>query len=297
MIQALSGDVEFVQAIVHSGFNGFIHSIFNKTVNIKCRKTGDLYTLATNSLDNGPNSIVININSFADSHFELTNNVFTNNNSLYIEDKIAISMNDIKKWECLLPSYPVNDTQLRKNLIIIKNQIEEFGKCGGMKRNLHTKNPFQIEMELMLQERAHSLLCSLVNNNVADALRHATRLIGLGPGLTPSGDDFLTGLMATFHLPNCPCLSFQSFNKNVVTSAQSLTNDISYMTLKMASAGKVRESIVTLLHLALTGVEEHLISALQEVLKIGSSSGTDIALGIVSGLEVNLIRKAQGHWS
>ncbi|NHC38367.1 DUF2877 domain-containing protein [Bacillus sp. MM2020_1] len=295
MIQALSGDVEFVQAIVHSGFNGFIHSIFDKTVNIKCRKTGDLYTLASNSLDNGPNSIVIDINSFADSHFELTDNVFTNKNTLYIEDKMAISLNDIKKWECLLPGYPINDTRLRKNLIIIKNQIEEFGKSGGMKRNSHAKNPFEIEMANMLQERAHSLLCSLVNNNVADALRHANGLIGLGPGLTPSGDDFLTGLMATFHLPNCPCLSFRSFNENVVTSAQSLTNDISYMTLKMASVARVRESIVTLLHLALNGEEEHLISALQEVLKIGSSSGTDIALGLVSGLEVNIKIKNRFH--
>lgn len=295
MIQAISGDVEFIQAIINSRFNGFIHSIFDKAVNIKCRKTGDLYTLACNRLDNGPNSLMININIFSDSHFELTDNVFTNKNSLFIEDKMAISLNDINRWECLLPSYPIDETRLRKNLILLKSQIEEFGKCGGMKRNLHAKNPFEIEMANMLKERAHSLLCSLVNNNVADALCHANGLIGLGPGLTPSGDDFLTGLMSTFHLPNCPCLSFQSFSEKVVTSAQSLTNDISYMTLKMASVGKVRESIVTLLHLALTGEEEHLISALHEVLKIGSSSGTDIALGLVSGLEVNLKIKNRFH--
>ncbi|AGK52376.1 DUF2877 domain-containing protein [Bacillus sp. 1NLA3E] len=291
MIQAKSGDVGFIQAIEISKFNGIIHSIFDKTVNIQCLETGDLYSLACNKLDNGPNSIVIEINSFKEIDIEVNDRIFVENKVLSIKNKLAITIEYAEKWECSLPNYPVNDERLIVNLAIMKGHIEKHGKCGGMKKNLQAKSPFEVEMAKMLEERSHSLCCSLVNNRVNDALQHAISLIGLGPGLTPSGDDFLTGLLTTFNMPDCPCQSYKGFCEQVVMSAKLLTNDISFMTLRKASLGKVRESIVCLINSAVNGREKELISALDNVLKIGSSSGTDIALGLVSGLETNIKMK------
>jgi hypothetical protein len=288
MIQAVSGDVGFIQTVKYSKFNGFIHSFFDKTINIKCRDTGDLYTLACNRLDNGPNSLVVDINSFSNKSFELNNHVFSTGKILYIENKLVVSLENIKTWECSLPNYPLDDRRLTENLNIMRNHISIYGKSGGMKTNLQTKKTFEMEMSRMLEERSQSLLGSLVNKNMNDALHHAIGIVGLGPGLTPSGDDFLTGLMTVLNIPNIPPNPFKEFCQQVVMRAKTLTNEISYMTLRKASIGKVRESIVHLLHSAINGDQKELLSSLEKVLNIGSSSGTDIALGLVSGLETIL---------
>ena len=70
---------------------------------------------------------------------------------------------------------------------------------------------------------------------------------------------------------------------------QSLTNEISFTTLKKAAHGQVRESICSFIHAILYGTEVESIEALRRVLAIGSSSGTDIALGLISGLEANIV--------
>jgi hypothetical protein len=288
MIQAKSGDVEFIQSIENSKFNGFIHSIFEKTINIKCSDTGDLYTLSCNRLDNGPNSIVIELNSFKNTNLVLNDHVFTDNSVLFIENKMSITIEHVEKWESTLPTYPADDETLKVNVAIMREHINKHGKCGGMKRDTQAKGVFEVEMSNMLEKRSQSLLCEIENNRMTDASKYAVELIGLGPGLTPSGDDFLVGLFTTFNIPNCPCQSFGDFCEKIVKTAKPLTNEISYMTLKKASIGNVRESIISLIYHALYGSEAELISSLNKVLTIGSSSGTDIAQGIVSGLEVNI---------
>ena len=288
MIQARSGDVDFIQAIENSKFKGLIHSIFDKVVNIKCSETGDLYTLLCRSMDNGPNSIVIELNSFKDMDLQLNDKVFVGKRVLYIEDKIAIMIEHAKEWESSLPIYPVDDEILKVNLAIMKEHIEKHGKCGGIKKSLIPKSIFEAEMSKMLDERSKSLLSEIVNTRMSQALQYAVGLIGLGPGLTPSGDDFLVGLFTTFNMPNCPCHSFKGFCEQVVNSAKPLTNEISYITLRKASIGKVRESIVGLINSVISGSEKELIHSLNSVLNIGSSSGTDISLGIICGLEANI---------
>jgi len=140
----------------------------------------------------------------------------------------------------------------------------------------------------MLHERTQLLVSELQNKRMATAIIHAASLIGLGPGLTPAGDDFLVGLFTVFNIENHQYFSHHSFCEEVVLHAKALTNDISYMALAKAAAGQVRESIIDLMEALFRGSEEELISSLRRVLAIGSTSGTDIALGIIAGLEMNM---------
>lgn len=55
----------------------------------------------------------------------------------------------------------------------------------------------------------------------------------------------------------------------------------------------MRESVIHLIYSILYGEEEDLFLTLNKVLTIGSSSGTDLALGLVCGLKANL--KAGGQ--
>lgn len=288
MKNARSGDVEFLQIFEDLQFKGFVHSVFNRTFNFQCLETGELFTIACSQLDNGPNTLIIDVDSFETMNIAVNDRVSVKNNALFIADKLAVSIKTAVKWESFLPDYPTDHEILRQNLAKMKNYIGIHGKCGGIKKNLLSKSPFEVETSKMLEKRTNLLFNALVVHRMENALKHAVSLIGLGPGLTPSGDDFLVGLFSVFNLKNSPFYTERSFCLEVVKQAKVLTNEISYMALKKAANGKVRESIILLINSFISGNEEDLILSLNKVLSIGSSSGTDIALGIVCGVEANM---------
>ncbi|WP_083402182.1 DUF2877 domain-containing protein [Bacillus sp. MUM 116] len=288
MIFAKSGDVDFIQRVNTSKLSGFIHSTFNRTFNFFCRENGELYTIASSQMDNGPNTIVIEENSFEKLNLEVNDIVYSNHHILYIADKMAITLERVENWESILPTYPEDLNSLKINLNKMKSYIDIHGKSGGIKKAL-SQTPFEKEMSNLLEKRTNLLFSELLKNQMPNALQHAVSLIGLGPGLTPSGDDFLVGLFTILNMRNSPFKPDNFFCEEVVKKAKSLTNDISFMALKKASRGQVRESIIALVQSLINGKENELILSLKNVLNIGSSSGTDIALGLICGLEVNLI--------
>jgi hypothetical protein len=288
MKYAKSADVEFLQFVENPKLRGFVHSTFNRTFNFQCLETGELYTIACSKLDNGPNTLILDMESFETLNIKVNDRVRVEDNNLFIADKLVVSTKSTAKWKCLLPDYPKNLDLLRQNLAKMKNYIDIYGKGGGIKKDLQSNSPFEAEMSKMLEKRTNLLFKELVNLRMTNALKHAISLIGLGPGLTPSGDDFLVGLFTIFHLKNSPFYEQQSFCEEVLIKAKPLTNDISYTALKKAANGKVRESIICLIASLIGGNEEDINLSLNKVLNIGSSSGTDIALGIVCGLEANL---------
>jgi hypothetical protein len=287
VINAISGDGDFTKEINNSLFTGFVHSTFNRTFNIKCFENGDLYTIASNKLDNGPNTLIIDVDNMKPMEVEVKDRVRVKKNHLYIGDKFTISIEKAYKWESVLPTYPCNVEILKRNLIKMKEFISIHGVGGGIKKNVITQNPFEAEVSNMLEKRTLLLLNELLNDRISSALPHAVSLVGLGPGLTPSGDDFLTGLFTIFNMKNSPIYPYRSFCEDVLKKAKTLTNDISYMTLKKAANGKVRESIISLLNSILVD-DQDLILSLNKLLNIGSSSGTDIAYGIVFGMEATI---------
>ncbi|MFJ5759967.1 DUF2877 domain-containing protein [Neobacillus sp. NPDC093182] len=288
MINAISGDIDFIKEFNNSKFTGFVHSTFNRTLNIKCFENGDLYTIACSKLDNGPNTLIIDVDNMKSMKIVVDDRVRVENNLLYIANKHTISIDKVNIWESVLPSYTHNVEILKQNVMKMKEYINFHGVGGGMKKNVITQNAFEAEVSNMLENRTLLLFNELLNHRISSALPHAISLVGLGPGLTPSGDDFLTGLFAVFNMKNSPFYPYRSFCEEVLKKAKNLTNDISYMTLKKAAIGKVRESIISLLNNLFVEDEEDLFLSLNKLLSIGSSSGTDIALGIVFGIESNI---------
>lgn len=283
---AKSGDVDFIQKIKNSNMSGFVHSLFKRTFNIQCLEDGELYTVACSEIDNGPNTLVIDIECFDKLDLEVNDTVYVENQILHIANKLSIHIVNVKQWESILPLLPNNIEGLKGNIAFMKNFIDHHGKSGGIKEASNFQTSFEKQMSKLLHERTSLLMNDLVNNQTTSALQHAVSLIGLGPGLTPSGDDFLVGLLTIFN--TSPCFSHKAFCEEVVKQAKSLTNEISYMAIKKASIGKVRESIILLIHSLINGTERDLILSITKVLNIGSSSGTDIALGLVCGLEAKM---------
>ncbi|PZS28740.1 MAG: hypothetical protein DLM59_14095 [Pseudonocardiales bacterium] len=109
---------------------------------------------------------------------------------------------------------------------------------------------------------------------------HPASLVGLGEGLTPAGDDVLAGvLLALRHLgrPDCADLLWAAIAEEVPRRTTALSATL----LAAAAAGDAAPQVVEVLS-ALAG-HRALEPALDRLLAVGSTSGSDIAHGLLAG--------------
>lgn len=123
------------------------------------------------------------------------------------------------------------------------------------------------------------------------ALACATRLIGLGPGLTPAGDDVLTGLMLVLHYadraPGTEVKWIDAFCRGVVDQAMGRTTWVSSEQLRYAAHGEAAQAIAEAA-IALLWAQEPLRPAIAALLDTGSSSGSDLLSGMCIGSKLLL---------
>jgi hypothetical protein len=115
-------------------------------------------------------------------------------------------------------------------------------------------------------------------------------LIGLGPGLTPCGDDFLGGLFFGTHriqeaYPGKLRSDAQSI-ANLIQWARSRTHPISHTVLGDLAIGQGPEPLHTLLRLLLKGgdLDGRTMDAVDCLLKIGHTTGRWILAGVLTSL-------------
>lgn len=117
-----------------------------------------------------------------------------------------------------------------------------------------------------------------------DELGWVEKLSGLGPGLTPSGDDFIGGMMIALHSLDKGGLS-KVLWLIVKKYAGQNCNPISLAHLSAASNGVGCAAIHRALAVVSKGRIDGIDTAIADVSKIGHSSGWDIMTGIVLTLE------------
>jgi len=115
----------------------------------------------------------------------------------------------------------------------------------------------------------------------------ALRLVGLGPGLTPSGDDLLMGLLAVCYwaesyseqsAPLGPAIA-----RSVLKQASTATTRISARLLAHAAGGLLYEPAMSLAACLFSARIEGIDPAASRLFAIGHSSGTDMAVGLLVG--------------
>jgi Protein of unknown function (DUF2877) len=114
------------------------------------------------------------------------------------------------------------------------------------------------------------------------ALRTAGRLIGLGPGLTPAGDDVMAGTVAGLVLLGHP--AGQRFAAGVYSLAAGRTTELSRALLRHAACGRVSGEYAAVLS-GLVG-ERPLEPAIRGLLNTGSTSGRALALGLSTAIDL-----------
>lgn len=105
-------------------------------------------------------------------------------------------------------------------------------------------------------------------------------LMGRGKGLTPSGDDFLLGMIAYHHVK--PYLSDAFFEKLLLKFEEKPTTDISLNYLKDAYQGLFVQDIIDFFEAL--GRGDNVVGRIYKIASFGHSSGKDTLAGIVMGM-------------
>jgi hypothetical protein len=160
------------------------------------------------------------------------------------------------------------------------------------------ENPTQARLDLALLQRAHQLIRELASASVAgDAaiLSDAARqLAGLGPGSTPSGDDFLAGFLALLWVARRGVVlaGWPDYDKVaglILQAARERTDSASFAWLTGAARGEVSEAVKILLETLEEPVIAHRLKrSAAAVLAQGATSGADTLLGMMVGGQVLL---------
>lgn len=173
-------------------------------------------------------------------------------------------------------------------LVAIRASPDSLAGLASMR--IGASIPLASSLPLLLQTACpatEGLLAGIARQQIQSVRQAAGTLIGLGPGLTPSGDDLLIGLMAATVLLSEPlglrAEFYQRLSAELLTIARGRTNKLSITWMEYARRGEVAEHLGSLFHALILDDWQALEHAAMQVLHTGATSGADILTGVILG--------------
>ena len=195
---------------------------------------------------------------------------------------IIVDLRHVEIYECMgldLDSLRVSDDELVKASFILSRL---YDLVEGRFLVIYRTSQF------------HDFLTNIVKpfaNGVEDVVQNPEpyrKLIGLGQGFTPAGDDFLSGFLATLNASS-KIYGFKGFflSKDDILSS---TSWASGMLLYYSQYGYVGEGVSKIVQSLRDKVG--FSDALMDLVRIGHTSGLDISLGVLvaSSMILDLVR-------
>lgn len=267
-----------------------LHSAFNQVTNYLYE--GSLITIAAETIDNASHTIRLTSNDFKEIFRNPPKKLIFQENGLLCDSEKKLVWSDADMWSEPLLVYPQETDRLRHNIQIIKEKLKEKRMpvwAFPSKTQKKVKVTVETELEKLLYVETESLLSYIKSKHMgAQTISKEIRLFGLGRGLTPSGDDVMTGIIYAASMANFP-INLQEEKEKWREESKRKTNIISYSAIFHASNGRGRELMNDFTKALLYAADDaHLLKKLELMLGIGSSSGSEIVWGIVRGLEATL---------
>jgi hypothetical protein len=230
------------EALRSSG--GEVCALFRRSFYLRC-PGGRYACIGDSSLGNGPlNALVPNLTLPR------------------LGEHVTVILDGAKTWQ---PPTPAGFPELRRITHAARNRIPAEG-LGCLIVGAHNALSGHAQPALEALERW------LVGNAIGN---EAEQLIGLGPGLTPSGDDYLGGMLVTLRLTG-RAMQAEGLWRWLQPRLKERTSAISAAHLAAAAAGEAHEA----LHDVLNGRID-----LEKLGTVGHTSGWDALAGAAAVLK------------
>lgn len=267
---------------------GFVHSVYQNVMNIMTINNNQLFSIGNNQVFRAP--YMINIAENIDFRKALarqnhSKQIRINGNKLLIENNLEIHLDKAERWSTSIDRFSsFNDIYLCKVLQQITYLVDQKGTAGGLKEVWLHYQGRQSSSILTIYEKGldvqlQYLVQSMNGCNNEHIYLSCKNFVGLGIGLTPSGDDFLAGWLLTLYAFKHPIVeTFQKHRTDWLNFIRARTTVVSYFMLEAALKGKGNEAMQELFIGIKT--EQNVKHAIDQLLSIGSSSGTDMLAGV-----------------
>jgi hypothetical protein len=122
----------------------------------------------------------------------------------------------------------------------------------------------------------------------------ADALLGLGPGLTPSGDDFVGGVLCARNWAGTRADDWSRAAALVIERARTRTHPISVALLEDLAAGEGHEPLHDVVDALIRRDERRALAAVEQLGALGHSSGWDMLTGLLVGIGGRAVLAAFG---
>jgi hypothetical protein len=280
-------------AVPSVDFEASVHSAFRAAINLRPSGGSELLTLVTSSEADLPQGI--RVEAPKDFSFEIphTGGPATCRDGSLRLNSLTIELRGAQRWKCDLPALmaDVSDPVASTAWSLVWNALNEQQNLSGS--DLVAEELFQSgkSARTSVSHKAGAAMRDLVNAarqyKLIDPYA-VNSLIGLGSGLTPSGDDllvgYLAGLWSTVQNKSERAQFVSDLGKTIVCLSRR-TNDISRTYLYHAARGQVSSRLANLAKAICHGENPgRLLETAESAVQVGHTSGLDAVTGLLIGL-------------
>jgi hypothetical protein len=254
----------------------YLHSKFTSAVNF-C--SDDSFVFVVNKeVGSGPLNIVVQ-GVAVDSVSSLD----VGSDGFYLNgDKFCID--ELKIYDSKLQISDFSEKKFKHNLSFFESTLIEFSppKSLAFLLDESRKNEFTSSFEIEYVKRCQNAVQLFLSDDFLSGIK---MLKGLGPGLTPSGDDFISGVLIALNLQSM----INSFdNSNIIKQIYETVESRNHFTtafLRCAANGFLFEKFKQLIDSLMHAGEDEIMQNTRSLFTIGATSGADQAVGFIIGIK------------
>lgn len=286
---------KFYQDLMEGSHSGQIHSVYPNAINMEIN--GNVYCIVKAKVGNGPCTMMLpplteNLDLLGLHSGDL---VQVDHGVLCCQD-MEIAFADAEVWnsqwdEVLFPDRLFRMIPQVKALAVREGNLKGLGMLLIPEEEQLDDERTMDYAQIVLLEQALPMVEAIRQSLISDPTCFwdmILNMVGLGPGKTPAGDDFLMGLILMFrYLETGGYISLPGVNiRDFVQEIMQRTNVISATGLVLALENKPFELIKDFIENMSNGKKVHTILSALRLIDRGTSSGTDILTGILVAGEI-----------
>jgi hypothetical protein len=282
-------------AVPHTDFHATVHSVFHSAINLRLTRVAELLTLVGAGQADLPQGIRVDTPENFSFECARAGEQVTCRDDLLRFGSLAIELRGARRWRCDLPALqadmtnPDAATAWRCAWQVLGERQGSSGIEIITQNLVFSDNMARRGLLRKVEGAVRDILDATRRYDVTVAPAIET-LIGLGAGLTPSGDDWLVGYLAGLWCAvqrSRKRVQYVSDLAKEVLRLSAHTNDISRTYLYHATRGQVSSLLEALAGAICQGWnEDHLLHTAEAAMRVGSTSGKVAVAGLLLGLAV-----------
>jgi hypothetical protein len=273
----------------HPNLCGHVHSVFDGAFNI-IDENNQLIGVLCQKKELSPYSMMVNKESFHQFGIDQGQEILIADDDIHFKKrKFKVHFHEAGHIDLAIDVLPQRRSQdLDAKLDQLRSLIIKYGSEAGIaplikfiifEPQIAYKSGEMIlnDYSDFIQDRLLELLNAIKSEMDEHALQAMMKIIGFGPGLTPSADDFLSGILTVLYVTGYLDEALQNrIFKLIQHKTTKISEDMIYHTL----TGRVAESYKRFIEKLFDETKEHIKKEILDVIQVGSTSGTDYLFGV-----------------